>query len=176
MTVQTHRRLDWSGFAGCALAIAIGVAALLNSGDFSPLGSVFPRTIAVLMIVLSLLYIGLSWRGARRVVLTQAEQQPGLEQQSQPAAHEAASATPASTPRRVGVMVVLLVWAFLLAPLGFLFTSACASVALLLIAQHDRWTARRGLVQAASTMLVLGGLYALFRFVLQVPLPVGVFW
>lgn len=141
-------------FIGPALAMALGIAAIAFSGDFSPLGSVFPRTIAGLMVVLGASCIVLAWR------------RPGPR----------SAGSTGSWPRRLGTMGVMLAWAFALQPLGFLFTSACATVALLLFAQHDRWTARTGLLYLFSSACVVGGLYTLFRFVLQVPLPIGVFW
>lgn len=147
-------RRDVPGLVGCALAFVIGIAALANSGEFSPLGSVFPRTIAGLMIMLALLYAGLALR----------RPQPQI------------APAPGSTARRVGTALVLLAWAFALQPVGFLFSSVCGCTALLLLAQHDRWTARTGLVYGLAMILVLGALYTLFRFVLKVPLPVGVFW
>ncbi len=152
--------VDRRGIAGCAIALVIGVLAIASSGEFSALGSVFPRTIAGLMIVLAVLYVVLAFR------------QRGAVTGSDPTLTEPA----ASTPRRIGVAVVILAWSFLLAPLGFLFTSICACLALLGIAQHDRWTPRTGLLYGAATAVVLLGLYALFRFALKVPLPVGVFW
>ena len=147
-----------SATRGCAVAILIGVAALATSGDFSALGAVFPRTIAGLMIVLALLYLALAWRDAR------------------PAPWEQEQREPASRLRQFGVAVVMLAWSFLIVPLGFLFTSVCACIALLLLAQHDRWSARTALGYGLSTVVVLFALYSLFRFALQVPLPVGVFW
>ncbi|MDH5540595.1 MAG: tripartite tricarboxylate transporter TctB family protein [Rhizobacter sp.] len=153
MTDRSARR-DTPGLLGCGLAVLVGVAALAYSGGFSPLGSVFPRTIGGLMIVLALLYTGLALRRPQ------------------------AATAPAggSTLRRAGTAAVLLAWAFALQPLGFLFSSICGCIALLLLAQHDRWTPRTGLVYGLATMFVLGALYVLFRFVLKVPLPVGVFW
>jgi hypothetical protein len=149
---ETPRR-DVPGLVGCALAVVLGVAAIAHSGDFSALGSVFPRTIAGLMIVLAVLYAVLAWRRPR----------------------PRARAEPASTPRRAATAGVLLAWAFLLEPLGFLFTSAIACLALLLIAQYDRWTPRTAVFYGGATLLVLAALYTLFKVVLKVPLPVGVF-
>lgn len=153
MTDATARR-DVPGLIGCALAVVIGIAALANSGDFSPLGSVFPRTIAGLMIVLAALYAALAVRRPQPI----------------------GAAAGGSVLRRAGTALVLLVWAFALQPVGFLFSSVCGCIALLLLAQHDPWTPRTGLIYGLAASLVLGALYALFRFVLQVPLPVGLFW
>lgn len=150
---ETWKR-DTPGITGCAIAIALGVGTLIGSRDFTDLGAVFPRTIGGLMIVFGLLYIVL----ALRKPVPQARPEAG------------------SNPRRFATMVVMLAWAFALQPVGFLFTSVCASVALLLIAQYDRWTARTAWIYALSTAVVVSGLYALFRVILQVPLPVGLFW
>lgn len=154
-----HRGLDASGrdvpgLIGCLLAVALGIAAIATSGDFSPLGAVFPRAISALMIVFGLAYVV--------IALRRPLPKP--------------SAAPGSALRRIGTVAVMLAWAFALQPVGFLTSSVCASAALLLLAQHDRWTVRTALLYALATSLVVGGLYALFRFVLQVPLPVGLFW
>jgi len=147
-SVQTHSP-DWPGAVGSGIAIAIGAAALAYSGEFSMLGSVFPRTVATLMIVLGVLYIILTLRG--RTV-----RGPRVE---------------GSHVRRVGVMAVMLGWAFTLQPLGFLPSSAAAFVLLLALANHDRWSARRAVLFGAAGAVMLGGLYTLFKHVLLVPLP-----
>jgi hypothetical protein len=140
---------DWPGAIGSVIAIAIGAASLWHSGEFSPLGAVFPRTVAVLMIALGLLYIVFTLRG-------RTERGPRID---------------GSHARRVGVMAVLLGWAFTLEPMGFLPASAVAFVLLLALANHDRWTARRFVVYGVAGAVVLGGLYGLFKHLLQVPLP-----
>lgn len=151
---RTNDGRDVPGLIGCGLAIGLGVAAIATSGDFSSLGAVFPRAISGLMIVFALGYIALALR--------------------RPLPKPAAG--PGSALRRIGTVVVLLGWAFALQPVGFLASSVCASTALLLLAQHDRWTLRSVLLCSLFTALVVGGLYTLFRFILQVPLPVGLFW
>ena len=142
---------DIPGLVGCLLIIAIGVAALVYSRDFSPLGSVFPRTIAGVMIALSVWYVVLTLLG-----------------RTQRVAFGAGSAA-----RRVALMLVMLGWAFSLNSVGFLVSSAVAFVALLIIANHDRWTARTVLIYGLVGAAILGTLYGLFRFALQVPLPDG---
>ena len=62
-------------------------------------------------------------------------------------------------------------WGFALGPLGFLPAGAAAMAALLMIAQHDRWTLRTALGYGLSAATVIGLLYTLFKHVLQVPLP-----
>ncbi len=140
---------DIPGAIGSLLLIAIGVGALVAAADFSDLGSVFPRTIGGLLVGLGLLYLVLVAMGRTKP--------PAL--------------LTGSMARRVGVAAVMLGWAFALGPLGFLASSACAFVLLLLLAQHARWTLRAAVLYTASGAIVLGGLWALFKLALQVPLP-----
>jgi putative tricarboxylic transport membrane protein len=140
---------DVAGAVGSVIAVAIGGAALWNARDFSPLGSVFPRTISILMILLGLLYLGLVFKARTR-------RMPPLE---------------GSRWRRVAVAVVMLAWAFLLVPIGFLGSSAAAIAALLVIANHDPWSPRTVLGYGAAGAFVLGAFYVLFKLVLLVPLP-----
>lgn len=143
------RNRDLPGAIGCVMLIAVGIAAIAFSGDFSALGAVFPRTIGGLLIGLGMLYLLFVARGRTKTPT-------GVE---------------GSTPRRVGVAIVMLGWAYALEPVGFLISSAVAFALLLLIAQHDGWTLRRALVYGLSGAVVLGSLYALFKILLLVPLP-----
>jgi putative tricarboxylic transport membrane protein len=149
---MTTPSLDVRGMAGAALFIVTGALAIYYSDEFSPLGSVFPRTIAAVMMVLSAVYIVVAL--LRKVAL------------------EAPS--PGSVPRRLLLAVTLLAWALLLEPLGFLTTSVVCFAAVLVIANYDAWTPRRAVIYAAVGIAVLGGLYSTFRFALQVPFPTGI--
>lgn len=143
---------DFAGIAGAAFFIVMGALALWHSGEFSPLGSVFPRTVATLMILLSIAYIAVAWL------------RPG----------QAQAQEPGSVWRRGALMATFVAWSMLLDPLGFLTTSIAAFVAILVIANYDRWTPRMAVTYGLVGALVLGGLYGIFRFVLQVPLPTGI--
>lgn len=144
-------RFDVASAVACVVLIVIGAAAIYVANNFSLLGSVFPRVIAGLMIILSCLYLLLAWRRPK----------PRL-------AHESGSGL-----RRFGVMVTMLAWAFLLEPLGFLLSGVLAFAALLVIANFDRWTARIVMLYAVAGVFILGSLFAIFKFALQVPLPQG---
>ena len=132
--------------------IVVGVLALYYTRDMTPLGSVFPRTIASAMIIFSVIYI--VWRFFKSHV--------GVEPPA-----------PGSIPRRLLLVAVMVVWALLLNRIGFLVTSVVAALALLLVANWDRWTPRRAIVYALSTLALVVGLYAVFAFGLKVPLPTG---
>ena len=148
MSEQTPLR-DTPGAIGAVLLACVGAAALAFSGEFSDLGSVFPRTIGGLLVALGALYLVFFALGRTR----------------------RAPPTQGSNLRRAGVAVVMLGWAFALEPLGFLGSSAVAFVLLLGLANHDRWTVRTACLYGGAGALVLGGLYALFKHALQVPLP-----
>ncbi|MEO6032783.1 MAG: tripartite tricarboxylate transporter TctB family protein [Burkholderiaceae bacterium] len=115
---------DVAGVVGCLILIAAGIAAIVYSGDFSTLGSIFPRTISGLMIGLGIVYLLLALLGRTT----------------------AGEASEGSMARRAGVALVMLAWAFALGPIGFLASSAVAMVLLLVIANHERWGGRSVLV------------------------------
>jgi putative tricarboxylic transport membrane protein len=149
---EPRPRHDLAGMAGAVFFIVMGALALWHSGGFSAMGSVFPRTFATLMILLSVAYIAVSLlrpKGAQK--------------------HPVGSVW-----RRAALMVVFVVWSLLLEPLGFLTTSIAAFVAILVISNYDRWTPRMAVTYGLVGAVVLGGLYGIFRFVLQVPLPPGI--
>jgi hypothetical protein len=149
LTENERRRPDLPGAIGGVLAIVLGIAAYAAAADYSDLGAVFPRTIGSLLVALGVTYLAVVARG-----------------RSQRAAQAAGS-----TLRRAGVAVTMLGWAWALEPLGFLWSSALAFAALLFIANHERRGPRILALHVLAGALLLGGLYALFKHALQVPLP-----
>lgn len=143
---------DYRGMLGSAVLIVVGLLALYHSGEFSPLGSVFPRTVAIAMIVLSAVYIAVGWLRPKAP----------------------APLAMGSVWRRLALAATMLAWAVLLEPLGFLASSVLAYAALLVIANYDRWTPRSAVIYVAAGSLIIGALYWVFRFGLQVPLPQGI--
>ena len=149
--MSDRARLDAPGIAGSVLAIVGGGLAWYHAGDFSPMGSVFPRTIAAIMMVAAAVYIAVS-----------------VLRPSAPAAR-----APGSAWRRIALIVVMAAWSLLLEKVGFLATSLACFAAILVIANYDRWTPRMAALYALAGGGVVGGLYAIFRFGLLVPLPPG---
>jgi putative tricarboxylic transport membrane protein len=145
------RQRDISGIAGAAVFIVVGILAFWGARDFSPLGAVFPRTIAAAMVLFAVVYIAMALLRPQAA----AERQAG------------------SNWRRAALMAVLLAWSFLLDRVGFLATSVPAYAAILIIANYDRWTPRLALAYTAVGAIVASGLYAIFFYLLQVPLPRG---
>lgn len=150
--MSEKRRRDLGGIIGSVFAIVTGALAWHFAGDFSTMGSVFPRTVAAGMIFFAILYIVF------------ASVMPDV---------QAAPSRPASTWRRIALVAVLAAWSILLEKVGFLSTSVACYAAILVIANYDRWTPRMAVTYTLVGAAVLGGLYAIFRFVLQVPLPEG---
>lgn len=142
-------RPDIPGAIGSALMVLLGTGAIWAARDYSDLGAVFPRTVGALLVALGTVYIVLVLIGRTRRAMS----------------------SDGSSMRRTLVAVVMLAWGFTLGPLGFLPSGAAAMAALLLIAQHGRWTLRTALLYGASTSVILVGMYALFKHALQVPLP-----
>ncbi len=152
MSDPRHPR-DLPGIAGCVLAIAGGALAWHHAGEFSPMGAVFPRTIAAVMMVAAAAYIA--------TALLRPSARP--------------QGAGGSAWRRVALVVVMAAWSILLERVGFLVTSAACFAAILVIANYDRWTPRAAAAYALAGAVVVGGLYAVFRFLLLVPLPPGMF-
>lgn len=139
-------RPDIPGAIGSALMVLLGAGAIWAARDYSDLGAVFPRTVGALLVALGCVYILLVLIGRTR----------------------RATGSDGSSMRRTLVAVVMLAWGFALGPLGLLPSGAAAMAALLLIAQHERWTLRTALLYGLSTSVILVGMYALFKLALQV--------
>ncbi len=149
-----HPRRDIGGIVFSALFVLLGAYALWDTDEMSPLGRVFPFTIASTMIVLALIYIGYALL------------RPGL-----PATPEAKAAE--STPRRIALVVVMFAWVAAMPWLGFAAAGLGGFLLLAAVAHHDRWTRVRLLTYPLVGLAVVAGFYALFAFALQVPLPRG---
>ena len=147
----TYQR-DTRGIAVCGLIILGGLLVLYASRSYTMLGSVFPRTVAVLMIILSVLYMIQAVRHPKPVSVP----------------------TGGSTLRRVLLFATMLIWALLLEHVGFLSTSLVAYALILMIANFKPWSARSVIQYFGSGAAVVILLYLLFSQVLQVPLPVGI--
>jgi putative tricarboxylic transport membrane protein len=65
----------------------------------------------------------------------------------------------------------MLLWALLMSRTGFVLSSIAAFFLLLFIAEYDRWTLRRALVQGGVGMAIVALSYILMRDVLLIPVP-----
>lgn len=137
------------------LALAVGAVALWGTGGMSTLGSVFPTTAAGVLIAAALAL-------AARSLLRGPTPPP-----------EARMPPRAEWWRLVGVMIVLLAWALLLRPLGFLATSALGLLALGPLVVREPMTLRAVLLHIAAGAILLLGFWLLMAHVLRIAVPVG---
>ena len=63
---MSEARADIPGAIGSALMIGVGAAAFWAAADYSPLGSVFPRTIGGMLVALGVVYLTLVALGRTR--------------------------------------------------------------------------------------------------------------
>ncbi|MBZ9556742.1 MULTISPECIES: tripartite tricarboxylate transporter TctB family protein [unclassified Modicisalibacter] len=134
--------------------IVIATGAIVFSRDMSIMASVFPRTIAVLLLVFSVALL------IKSVVAHPRRARPEA----------------GSVARRLGLIAVMLIWSLSLKWLGFLVASVASAALLAALAHYHAWTARRLGGYAVALGLIIGGFYILFAIVLNVPLPAGLLW
>ncbi len=114
---------------------------------------VFPRAIAIAMIIFSLMLI------------TYNLAKPRLEVQE--------TVTETSTVRRVALVVVMLGSCLAMPWLGFLIPGILTFILLMFIAMYDQWSMQRKILYPLIAVAIVLGFYTLFGNLLQVPLPVG---
>lgn len=132
--------------------ILVGAWALYETREMSPLGAVFPKTIASAMIVFALVSLVRSLLRPREV-----EQRGAGE----------------SNLRRALLVGLMVSWVALVPVLGFATASLLAFCLIAVIANHDPWSARRVLAYGITAVSVVTGFHALFAWALRVPLPQG---
>lgn len=152
MTPATgEAKRDVPGIVISAIVFGIGILVLLEAREFSPMGSIFPRTVAAIMMIFCAAYMIVAWRRPQPV---------GVGEQG-------------SSLRRVGLFAVLLLWSIAFSTVGFLTTSVIAYAAITLLATYGRWTASRVASRLVAGIAILALFYLLFKVALHVPLPSG---
>ncbi len=150
--MPASRRRDTGGMVVAALFILVGAVAIWDTTSMVDADSfVFPRAVATIMMALALFFI--VWNLMR------------------PAAGEATGANPGSTPRRVGLVAVMLASAAAMPYTGFFIAGMGAFFAIMAIAMYDPWTRFRLIVYPIIGAAVVTGFYVLFKKALLVPLP-----
>lgn len=133
-----------------ALFVLLGGLTLYDTFSYSDVDSkVFPRAAATLLIVASIISI----------VLTLLK----------PVADEGFGN--GIWWRRILLVCSMLVACVLMPKFGFIAASAVAFIGALIAAMHDQWRLATAAIYLLSGGAVVGGFYALFKFVLSVPLP-----
>jgi len=145
---------DVGGMLMAVVFILLAVVALWDTTNMADADSfVFPRAIAIAMIVFSLALI--AWNLVR------------------PSAGNGESLEGASTPRRVGLVAAMLIGTALMPYIGFVLSGLGVFAAIVLFAMYDPWTRFRFIVYPLAGIAIVLGFYAIFAKVLLVPLPTG---
>ncbi|OCX65628.1 C4-dicarboxylate ABC transporter permease [Thioclava sp. SK-1] len=146
------RDLPAMGFA--VLFIGLAVAIWAGASGMSMLGAVFPKTIALALLVFSGLLIVQNLRraGRARLSLTFA----------------------AGSSRRVALAVIMLGWVFVIPALGFLMTSLMAFAAIMVIADYDRPAARVWVIWGIFGAAICTVFWWLMANVLLLRMPTGI--
>ena len=153
--VTNTAQRDVGGMVTAAVFILIAVVALWDTTNMVDADSyVFPRTVAIAMIVFSILLI--IWNLLRPA-----------------AGNGEAAVAGASTIRRVSLVVAMFLSTALMPWLGFLLSGFAAFLSIMFIAMYDPWTRFRALVYPLVCLAFVVGFYFLFAKLLLVPLPVG---
>jgi len=139
---------DWGGLAVAAACIALGGWVLYVAEGYTPFAAVFPRTVAIVMILASLGWIVMVAVGAGR----------------------RAEGVGGSLWRPLVLIGVAAGWALLISVLGFLGAGVVGFIGAMVVAKFHPWSGRAWLGHVALAALVTGGAYALFAFGLKVPL------
>lgn len=158
MTKDTSRDLSTPLMA--ALFAGLGAIVIWDTLSYTDADSyVFPRTIALVMIGLSVLLV-IQWL-------------LGWDRKSEAETSVAASPATQSIPRRLALVAAMIGAALLMPFLGFLITGLLAFAIILVAAMYDPWTPYRAIVYPISGAIIVAGFYVLFSQVLKVPLPEG---
>jgi hypothetical protein len=145
---------DTAGMVMASLFILIAVIALWDTTNMMDSDSfVFPRAIAIAIIVFSLALI--VWNLLK------------------PVAEKKEALTDASTLRRTALVAVMLVSCAFMPWLGFLLSGFATFLLLMLVAMYDQWTLKKKIIYPLIAAALVAGFYTLFSKLLLVPLPVG---
>jgi len=156
--VQTKYR-DIPAILFSLLFIGIGAAAYTQTKDMSAMGSIFPTTIAAVLVMMSGLLIAFQ-----------------VGRPAAPPKTDLQGAPKESTWRRVAVIVAMSVWALLLPSIGFFVTSLAAFLVLIGIATFDRLSPRQLAIHGVAAIVTVGAFQLLMDNVLGLRMPMGLFF
>ncbi|AMN52421.1 C4-dicarboxylate ABC transporter permease [Labrenzia sp. CP4] len=137
-----------------ALLIALGVWTYTAAGSMSPLGSVFPKTISVALMVFS------------AMLIVQHIRRPAGPASTNPAFDS-------GTRRRTALGAVMMAWVIAMPEIGFLATSLVAFGLIMAIADYDRPAVRVWLIWSVAGIAICTGFWWLMANVLLLRMPAG---
>ncbi len=148
---------DTASIGMACLFILVGAIALWDTTTMLDADSyVFPRAVAITMIIMSISLI--IWHLVK------------------PRRKLAEAVAAASTIRRVALVAAMLAGCLAMPWLGFLIPGITTFFLLMFIAMYDEWSMKRLILYSLVAVAIVVGFYTLFGNLLQVPLPVGSFF
>lgn len=76
-----------------------------------------------------------------------------------------------STPRRIGLVALMLASAVIMPYIGFLPAGTGVFAALMVLAMYEPWSVKRALTYALICVAIVTGFYVVFDVIFLVPLP-----
>ena len=154
---QKSTKLDFHSMFYATGFLILGIFMILGTKELSPLGAVFPTTIAIIMMVLSALLIGL--------IVTRKSSQA-----------KQATEDKSANLHRLGVTLVMIAWVILLPILGFFVSSLSAFFAIMYIADYDRPSAKTWVIWGMIGISIVGLLWWSMAHLLMLRMPQGMFF
>ena len=143
---------DTGGTVICCIFIILAAVSLWDTTSMLDSDSfVFPRAIAISLIILSISLI--VWNMTH----------PDVTQQQRPQNE--------STVRRTLLIALMLVSCFSMPWLGFLISGIITFLLLMVVAMYHEWDTRKRIIYPLIAVAIVVGFYTLFSKVLLVPLP-----
>ncbi|MBF7053805.1 tripartite tricarboxylate transporter TctB family protein [Halomonas sp. KAO] len=143
--IETKR--DWPGLIVAVVFVGLGTWVYSVSNSFTEYAAIFPRTIAIVMMLVS---------AANMVVLIFGKGRP--------------NSKPNAGYRPFGLIGVGALWATLIPLLGFLIASIFGFLGAMVLAKFSHWSNKDWVKFTAIGTLVVTVAYSLFKYVLNVPL------
>ena len=150
------QKRDMPGTVIALLLIVICAWALGQTPAMTPMGSVFPTTIASVLLVFAILFVGIN-----------------ILRKSGPKTSDPASNTE-STPRRIGLVVAMGIWIAAIPLIGFLAAGLLAFFALIAISNYDGLPARSIILHLLSGGIIVSAMYFLMAEILLIRMPQGI--
>ncbi|OSQ45154.1 tripartite tricarboxylate transporter permease [Thalassospira sp. MCCC 1A01428] len=147
---------DMPGTVIALILIVICAWALGQTPAMTPMGSVFPTTIASVLLVFAILFVGIN-----------------ILRKSGPKTSDPASNTE-STPRRIGLVVAMGIWIAAIPLIGFLAAGILAFFALIAISNYDGLPARSIILHLLSGGIIVSAMYFLMAEILLIRMPQGI--
>ena len=152
---------DPAGTIGAVLFVILGTVLTIESRSMTAMGSVFPTTISIALIIFSLFLI------LRNVMLTIQRTEV-----AEPPSEEAPAAG-GSNLRRAFFIAAMIAWIVLIPVLGFLVASVAGYFCVMVVAMHERMSPKQIALLIVLGAAILAGFYVLMSRVLLIPMPQG---